>query len=59
VSFKCELPEDQALALAELAKRIGFQELRELAVDQAETYAMVHGLAALRDALAASGVVVR
>jgi hypothetical protein len=59
VSFSCELPEEQAYALAELCKRIGFKDLREHAVDQEETYQMVYGLSALRDALAASGVVVR
>jgi hypothetical protein len=59
VSFSCELTEDEAYALAELCKRAGLADVRELAVDQDEAYQMVHGLAALREALAASGVVVR
>jgi hypothetical protein len=54
-----ELPRAEAYALAELAKRAGFSDVRELAMSQDEAYSMVHALDRLRDALAGSGVRVR
>lgn len=59
VSFGCELPEEQAYALAELCRRAGLADVRELAADKDEAYRMVYALSSLRDALAQSGVVVR
>jgi hypothetical protein len=54
-----ELSREEAYALAQLAKRTGFSDVRELAVDEGEAYAMIYALSKLRDALAASGVCVR
>jgi len=54
-----ELPVEEAYALAQLAKRTGFSDVRELAVDEGEAYAMIYALGKLRDALEAAGVSVR
>lgn len=53
--IRMELPPDQADALAELVKRIGWSELRALAVDDVEAHAMRDAVETLRRALADGG----
>ena len=55
VQIALELPENQALALAQFMKRVGWSEWRANAVDDSEAYVMGAACAALRDALAAAG----
>lgn len=50
-----ELPAHEALALAQLVKRIGWTELRQNAVDDDEAHDMVEAMNHLRKALAESG----
>jgi hypothetical protein len=49
------LGEDEAFALAQLVKRIGWTEMRALSVDEQETYAMRAAVTKLQRALAAAG----
>lgn len=55
VSVLTELSDAQALALAQLVKRIGWQEVRVNAVDDDEAYLMRGALSALQKSLAESG----
>jgi len=50
-----ELPNDQAMALAQLCKRISFKECRANAIDGDEAYVMLDAIAKLQRALAESG----
>lgn len=50
-----ELPAHEALALAQLVKRIGWTELRQNAVDDDEAHDMAEAVIHLRKALAESG----
>ena len=50
-----ELPEDQAMALAQFLKRVGYSAYRECAVDENEAYEMVYAADQLRQALARQG----
>lgn len=51
-----ELPEPAlALALAQFVKRVGWQEIRQNAVDDDEAYEMRDALALLADALRSAG----
>ena len=50
-----ELPDEQAEALAQLVKRIGWTEIRQNAKDDSEGYAMREALEGLAKALAAAG----
>lgn len=50
-----ELSRAQAMALAQLCKRIGWNEMRVNAVDDAEAYEMRAALHELRESLAAVG----
>jgi len=59
VKFEVELPESEAYALAELCKRIGFQDARSLAVDKEEAYRMIYATNKVRYGLAKQGVTVR
>lgn len=54
-AIQFELPESQALALAQLVKRIGWAEMRQNAVSDDEAYEMKYALAELQKALAAAG----
>ena len=54
-----ELNDTQAWALAELVKRIGWGELRQNAVDDAEAYEMRDAVELLAHALASAGVAPR
>ena len=55
VSVLTELSDAQALALAQLAKRIGWQEVRSNAVNDDEAYLMKVALASLQWSLADCG----
>lgn len=59
VQVAARLPEKEAYALAEMCKRISFAQARELAVDEAETYAIIRATDNLRSALEEAGVSVR
>jgi len=59
IRLDVELPRDQAYALAELCKRIGFQDALKLAVDKEEAYRMIHATDKVRGGLEKSGVAVR
>jgi hypothetical protein len=55
VTVTLELDDDTAWALAQLAKRIGWQDIRTHAESDEEAYTMQAGLGELRDALACAG----
>lgn len=59
VKIQLELEPFAAYALAELCKRIGFQDCRENAVNQDEAYHMLHAMDQVRIALERAGVAVR
>ena len=50
-----ELTDDQAWALAQFLKRVGWQEWRANAVDDAEAYQMREACEAMQRALAEAG----
>ncbi len=53
------LPDDQAVALAQLCKRIGWNDCRSLAVDDAEARLMIAATDMLAGALREAGFAVR
>ena len=55
MNLTLELTTEQAEALAQLVKRIGFSELRQNAKTDDEAYAMRDALNTVADALAKSG----
>lgn len=55
VTLTAELSDQQAQALAQLVKRIGWSEIRMNAVDDDDAYLMQEAISALRDGLAADG----
>ena len=55
VIFTVELSDLQALALAQLVKRIGWKEVRINAVDDDEAYEMMDVIARLQASLADTG----
>lgn len=55
VQINIELQPDEALALAQLVKRIGYSDVRSNAVNQDETYTMLDALAKVQLALANAG----
>lgn len=55
VNVSMTLPARQALALAQLVKRIGWGEMRQNAVDDDEAYEMRDALGELAKALAEQG----
>lgn len=59
ITLEVELLELEAYALAELCKRIGFNDARALAAHKEEAYRMIYATNKVRDALANKGVVVR
>ena len=59
VAVTVELSPRQAFALAEMTKRMSYNDARGLAVDEAETDAMIAAVERLRDALEVAGIVVR
>lgn len=55
VDFQVSLTEDEALALAQFVKRVGFSEMRQNATDDEEAYLIRAGIDALQKSLAAAG----
>lgn len=55
VLFSVELSEEQAIALAQFAKRVGFEEMRSNALDDFEAYEMRDAIDRLRIGLANAG----
>lgn len=59
VTIDLTLAEAQAYALAQLTKRIGWADARQLAVDDTEARLMLHAAELVRIALGKAGVDVR
>ena len=55
IAVQLELSDSQALALAQLVKRIGSAEMRQNATSDAEAYEMRDALASLQKSLANAG----
>lgn len=55
ISVELLLGDAQALALAQLVKRIGWSDMRSLAVSDEETYLMREAVGEVAKALAAAG----
>lgn len=55
VRIEAELSDEQAEALAQFFKRVGLSDYRELAVDEAEAYAMLAAGERVRQSLAEAG----
>lgn len=55
VTFSVEMDDSTAWALAQFLKRVGFSEIRQNAVDDAEAYTMRDGLDRVRIALQRAG----
>lgn len=55
VTIELELTEQEALALAQFVKRVGWQEIRINAVDDDEAYCMRDAIAHVRSALSRQG----
>lgn len=55
VNFSVALSDDEALALAQFLKRVGWSEMRQNAVDEDEAYLIRAGLDQVRAALADVG----
>lgn len=55
----CELPDDEAVALAQFLKRVSLSDFRPLAYNLEEAYAMQAAAERLRTALAAAGIAPR
>lgn len=55
VTISVELPQEQAEALAQFVKRVGYQECHGLARNENEAYLMQYALAQLRFGLASVG----
>lgn len=55
IAFTAEMPEDQAWALAQFVKRVGWQEIRQNAANEGEAYDMRDAIEKLQKALAEAG----
>lgn len=55
IKITLDLAEDQADALAEMAKRICWTDIKALSADDREANAMLDGVLRLRDALEVAG----
>lgn len=55
VSLVVELTDEEAEAVAQLLKRIGFNDCRSMADSEEEAYAMCGGLSRVREALGKVG----
>lgn len=55
VTITLDIPDEQAEALAEMCKRLCWQDAQRLAVDDKETRAIIDGIVALRSSLAHKG----
>ena len=59
ITFQVDMPQDQAWALAQLLKRIGYSDCRTLAQDDEQAYQMIYAAERLRKAMAEAGIVPR
>lgn len=59
VTFTCTLTRAQAIALAQLCKRIGWSDCKELSSHEDELYGMLNATDRVRSALEDAGVYVR
>jgi hypothetical protein len=59
ITVQIDLPQDQAWALAQLLKRIGYSDCRALAEDDQQAYQMIQAAEQVRRALADAGVAPR
>jgi hypothetical protein len=59
VTVQIDLPQDLAWALAQLLKRIGYSDCRNLAQDDEQAYQMIQATEQVRRALAQVGVAPR
>ena len=55
MQLNLEINEEQAMALAQFVKRVGFSEFKANAVDENETYLIRDAVSKLQDALAQEG----
>lgn len=55
VTITLDISDEQAEALAQMAKRICWQDAQRLAADEQETRTVLDGIATLRSALARAG----
>ena len=55
VTFSVTLNDEDALAVAQFLKRVGWSEMRQNAVDDEESYRIRSGLAQVQKALAEEG----
>ena len=55
MEIKFEIEENQAAALSQMLKRIGFSEIRKLSTSEEETYESQNALESVRKALADAG----
>ena len=55
VNVALELPKEEALALAQFVKRVGWHEFRNNAVDDDEAYVIKSAIIKLQNALADAG----
>lgn len=55
MTIEVELSDEQAWALAEFLKRVGFSDVRPLAVDEREAYDMIYAGEKVRAALSEKG----
>ena len=55
ITLQVELPDDQAWALAQFVKRLGYGDCRQLAVSDEEAWQMIQATEAVRAALARAG----
>ena len=55
MEIKFEIEENQAAALSQMLKRIGFSEIRKLSTSEEETYEAQNALESVRKALADAG----
>lgn len=55
IEIDIDLPADVAMALAEFVKRVGFNEIRVNAIDNAEAYRMLAAIERLQFALSQAG----
>ena len=59
VTIQVDMPLDQAWALAQLLKRIGYSDCRALAEDDQQAYQMIQATEHVRRALADAGIAPR
>ena len=55
LEMEIAIPRDEAVALAQLLKRVGFSDVRALAKDETEAYLMMGAVSKLQDAMSLNG----